>query len=35
VCGVEAHSQNLEPLLERIGARDRVSVAVPDGSAAG
>jgi heterodisulfide reductase subunit B len=27
VCGVEAHSQDLEPLLERIGARPRVSVA--------
>jgi len=27
VCGVEAHSQNLEPLLERIGGRNRTSVA--------
>jgi len=27
VCGVEAHSQDLEPLLERIGARPRASLA--------
>jgi heterodisulfide reductase subunit B len=33
VCGVEAHSQDLEPLLERIGARERVSVAAVGGSA--
>lgn len=31
VCGVGAHSQDVEPILERIGARDRgkVTVAVP------
>ena len=26
VCGVKAHSQDVEPILERIGARERVSV---------
>jgi heterodisulfide reductase subunit B len=31
VCGVEAHSQNLEPLLERIGARKRSSVPAQEG----
>ena len=26
VCGVKAHSQDVEPILERIGARTKVSV---------
>ncbi len=31
-CGVASHSQDVEPLLERIGARDRVTVATGGGS---
>ena len=26
VCGVKAHSQDVEPILERIGARERAVV---------
>jgi len=29
VCGVESHSQNLEPILERVGARPRANVTAP------
>jgi heterodisulfide reductase subunit B len=39
VCGVEAHSQDLEPFLERIGARERRSAgaaaAAPTAAGAG
>jgi heterodisulfide reductase subunit B len=31
VCGVEAHSQDVEPILARIGARDREAVSVAVG----
>ena len=34
VCGVGSHSQDVEPILERIGARDHDKVAVAVGSAA-
>ena len=33
VCGVQAHSQDVEPILERIGARDTVKVPVAAGGA--
>jgi heterodisulfide reductase subunit B1 len=31
VCGVSSHSQNVEPFLERIGAREKVAVAMGGG----
>jgi len=32
VCGVASHSQDVEPFLERIGARDRVTMAMGGGA---